>query len=518
MAPTITHTGTGQLPLGYNGTGTFNGVSIGTADASRVVVVVCYADNANLGGIPTPTGLTIGGVSAVKLHDGIRVSGNNQIALAAFALAVPTGTTADIVVTYNEYAYVGAIDVFRCLGITTTALTTASFNASSDSNLNVNLTVPASSNLTMGAVIYQGCSSGTSVSWAGMTKLTSNIGYNDSKQFSTAYESDAPSGTKVANSSISPTSTSEGLIIAWTIAGLNDYVMPSGAGSFTLSGQSVGVQADRRLPAPTGGFTLSGQNTNLIKDYNAPIATGDFVLTGHDTRIAHIHNLYASTGQFLMVGAGVTRQIIGSYTQITSESFNVAPASYADFMKKLTESFGIAPASGKEFDKSLEESFRVQDQIRRAANGVIHDVLITSAEWDEDDFKSYADSPPVGYTPFKEFFAGDYKFKKALIGVRVSGPPTGGSIGISELKHVIDVPDVRDRGSHSITTSAAETISFTKSFRAAPEVSVTWKGGTNPATPEVFDVTTTNFKVRLRDLNSPSSFVDGTISWTAEGY
>lgn len=76
---------------------TFSSVSIGSADASRIVVVACtlqatFADN-------QPLSCTIAGNTATALTLG--GSPTNAIHTRIFYLAVPTGTTANIAIDFN---------------------------------------------------------------------------------------------------------------------------------------------------------------------------------------------------------------------------------------------------------------------------------------------------------------------------------------------------------------------------------------------------------------------------------
>lgn len=82
----------------FNGTSggatkTFSGVSIGTAAANRYVMVIAGDDAAE-----AVTGLTIAGNAATEVYSATQAGVSGQ---AVYILNVPTGTTADIAVTYN---------------------------------------------------------------------------------------------------------------------------------------------------------------------------------------------------------------------------------------------------------------------------------------------------------------------------------------------------------------------------------------------------------------------------------
>ena len=96
MAVTIAQT---AAPAGGTGTIiTYAGASIGTAAAHRVVAVPCTAELTN--GQPLSATINSGG-GAVAMNASTLGSQGGQFS-RMFWLLVPTGTTADIIVTYNS--------------------------------------------------------------------------------------------------------------------------------------------------------------------------------------------------------------------------------------------------------------------------------------------------------------------------------------------------------------------------------------------------------------------------------
>lgn len=79
-------------------TATFSAVGIGAEAPSRIVVVACTFESSF--GNQWPQSCTIGGVSANALT--LRGNTSNSITTRLFYLAVPTGTTATVVVTFND--------------------------------------------------------------------------------------------------------------------------------------------------------------------------------------------------------------------------------------------------------------------------------------------------------------------------------------------------------------------------------------------------------------------------------
>jgi hypothetical protein len=193
---------------------------------------------------------------------------------------------------------------------------------------------------------------------------------------------------------------------------------------------------------------------------------------------------------------------------------------YSRFLHKVfADEFEAQDAFGKRLHKKLVEQVSVRDTLLRNANAVMYDVVLRSDTLSLDDLNLVADSPPVGYTPFKIFYPGDYEFEKAMIGVRIRSFDTTARAGILGLKHNVDVPDITDRGSSTVgpTETAGKTVTFSKDFAVPPEVYAVFAEGATAAVAEITGVTENDFTFILRDVSSPSTLVEGTITWAAIG-
>jgi len=93
---------------------TFTSHAIGTAAANRTVVV-CISGN-GAGFSRSVSGVTIGGVSATELIDYQNPTSTDQLS-AMYSLAVASGTTATIVVTFSDSMVACGIGVFAAYGI-----------------------------------------------------------------------------------------------------------------------------------------------------------------------------------------------------------------------------------------------------------------------------------------------------------------------------------------------------------------------------------------------------------------
>ena len=58
------------------------------------------------------------------------------------------------------------------------------------------------------------------------------------------------------------------------------YSLTLAQGSYTLSGQATGLEADRTLPLAQGSYTKTGQTTGLLADRTLELAQGSYTLSG----------------------------------------------------------------------------------------------------------------------------------------------------------------------------------------------------------------------------------------------
>jgi len=200
----------------------------------------------------------------------------------------------------------------------------------------------------------------------------------------------------------------------------------------------------------------------------------------------------------------------------------VAPADalerLAAFRRDLAEAVALTDTEAKTSARVSTEAFALADALLRHANAVLADLAVRSTPLDETGFRDLvAEKGPLGYGPFRDLVPGDYEYAKALIGLLLSAPVTGERVAIADAVLNVDVPDVRDRGTASLSVTGG-TVAFNRGFTEPPEVQVTLKAGGTPALPEITAITTTGFDVRLFDAADGVTLVAGTVSWSALGY
>lgn len=227
-----------------------------------------------------------------------------------------------------------------------------------------------------------------------------------------------------------------------------------------------------------------------------------------------------------------------NFTKPSSESFVLSDEVKKTSIKRVSEAISLAEILGRTvayklwlneglaFTESLQraqqlnfhEALALAEQYRRRANGVVSDMIVSTLEITERDFMNILESGhPPGYTNFRDFIQGDYSYQRALFRAILESHNADRGY-IDGLRVTVDVPDVFDRGTAQIVNAAnGITVVFSRTFRVAPEVTLTHKGGTSVAIPRLLgSVSTTGFTAILE--NSTGTRVTGSLSWVAQGY
>jgi hypothetical protein len=98
--------------------------------------------------------------------------------------------------------------------------------------------------------------------------------------------------------------------------GTTGYTLAAGAGSFTLSGQDVGLLKATLMSAESGAFTFTGQDVGLVYavpgSYSLAAGSGSFSLTGQDVALKAGYAATAGAGSFTLTGQAVTLTYSGA--------------------------------------------------------------------------------------------------------------------------------------------------------------------------------------------------------------
>lgn len=159
---TVTQTDTDAAAGFVASSRTFTAASIGAVADRDLVIVGVHAHNAGTS-LTAVSSMTIGGVSATEIVDVDGGDGGNAEVVALYQAVVPTGTTADIVVTWNAAADSAGICVWTAKNVNITAHASASSTAA---NPSASIAVEAN-----GVIIgYVGTANARTFTWTNLTE------------------------------------------------------------------------------------------------------------------------------------------------------------------------------------------------------------------------------------------------------------------------------------------------------------------------------------------------------------
>lgn len=205
-------------------------------------------------------------------------------------------------------------------------------------------------------------------------------------------------------------------------------------------------------------------------------------------------------------------------SSVLSLAFAETYTDLISFVAQIAEQIAIADARGNVTTKLSFEQLALLDRILRASGAVIADLAFRTTALDDEGFAAHiAEARPLGFSAFRDLTPGDYEYANALIRLALAAPSTSTSrIALTDAKLIVDVPDVRDRGTVAVPVGGM-TVAFSQPFNAPPEVQATFKGGATIAVPQIGTITTSGFQLTLINPATQSS-VAGNASWAAEGY
>ncbi len=147
---------------------TFSSVPFGTAASNRHVVVVAATGTA----LATPSGVTAGGVSGTLV---VRVDGGDAMDIDIWIVAVPTGTSGDVVVTQGTASSAGGMAVYTMTGANATAFHTNTVSVSGSGGADISSTI----NVAAGGGVIAGIhgNHSTMPTWAWTVGLTEDVDF-----------------------------------------------------------------------------------------------------------------------------------------------------------------------------------------------------------------------------------------------------------------------------------------------------------------------------------------------------
>lgn len=187
----------------------------------------------------------------------------------------------------------------------------------------------------------------------------------------------------------------------------------------------------------------------------------------------------------------------------------------------IAEGLSVSEALAKASSLNVHEAIGMIDEYVRKANGVISDTLLETASaltLAQFSVMMGEQGGAPGFRNFRDFIPGDYDYRYAIFRAILESVGSDRPV-VNRLEVSVDVPDVLDSGTATITDAGAGiTVTFARTFHVAPEITLTLKGGTQIAIPKIIgSPTNTQFTAKLYD-SATQAVVTGTFTWAAKAY
>lgn len=192
----------------------------------------------------------------------------------------------------------------------------------------------------------------------------------------------------------------------------------------------------------------------------------------------------------------------------------------ADLTNDSAESLGFSEGLSNSMAQAFAEGLQLHAFCPATPYYIGGDFGVYTGALDEAAVAEFIRSrSPLGYSPFRDFVAGEYKFQKAYVDF-VFRPIDGADaqLSLSEAAIYADAPDRSETDIATITNaSTGISITFSPAFATAPKVTLTPIASGSPvvavltATP-----TASGFTAKLFNLSGTA--VTGSLIWSATGY
>jgi hypothetical protein len=191
----------------------------------------------------------------------------------------------------------------------------------------------------------------------------------------------------------------------------------------------------------------------------------------------------------------------------------------ADLENISTETLEFSPVVGAGVAQAFAEALAVRAFYPATPFFLAADLGVYSRALDRDQAVEFMRTrSPIGYAPFRDFVASEYKFRRAY--VQFAFAPLDGSdaqLSLDEARVFADVPDRTENNQGTVTNATTGlSVTFSRAFSAAPKVTITPISTTAVVAVLTALATTTGFTVKLFDLSGNA--VTGSFFWTASGY
>lgn len=149
------------------------------------------------------------------------------------------------------------------------------------------------------------------ISKTGVTKYALRVGWDfDNTTTGLTWSSGGKQGYDIVFADTALTVTDPKLVITYTST--INYTLALAQGSYTLTGQALGMTKALHLTCAQGSYVLTGIAATIGKGYTLALAMGSYVLTGISLTLTKALRITCAQGSYTLTGQalGMTRQLI----------------------------------------------------------------------------------------------------------------------------------------------------------------------------------------------------------------
>ena len=141
------------------------------------------------------------------------------------------------------------------------------------------------------------------ISKTGNSKFGIRINWDTDNSFGGSWGSNVISGYTFYDGGTAGTGKDPKLVVTYTTG--PTHTLECATGSYTLTGQDIGLLRTYRILIETGNYALTGIDVGLSKAYKLVCETGSYILTGTDTTLKATYKLVCAVGNYTLTGIDV---------------------------------------------------------------------------------------------------------------------------------------------------------------------------------------------------------------------
>jgi hypothetical protein len=159
-----------------------------------------------------------------------------------------------------------------------------------------------------------------------------------------------------------------------------NYTLSADTGIYTLSGQTVGITAQRKLVLAQGAYALTGQAVITKASRTLTLAQGSYSLTGQSVSLVYnvTHSLPIGQGSYALSGQTVTLTVAGRRLSLDTGSYGLTGSSVA--LTYSSQLYATAFTPSDTLDEHIDDLVVGDDyDVTREITGIPSGALLTDA-------------------------------------------------------------------------------------------------------------------------------------------